>query len=287
MARTIAECNTYIVNSLVTNFATVGMTIDPLLWSKRNFLRLICYSFAVAQAYFEQLADQSIAEMEDIQNKSAAATKPWIQDKMFKFQYSATNPQYVQIFNGIPEYPTVDENLKIITACAVTSTVTQTVKVKVAKGDPFVALAAGEITAAQDYIDTIGVAGINYVVTSLDADKLWIVADIWFKGSYNAVIQTNVINALNEFMLNLSRNDFSGYIYVADIMKCIKAVEGVNDATLNDVQCRSDVQAFGAGIDLVIGADVVLRKYPTVAGYIIQEDTAGETFADKLNFIAE
>ena len=287
MARTVAECNQYIVNNLVTHFATVGITINPTLWSKRNFLRLICYSFAIAQALYEQLADNSIAEMEDIQNKSAAATKPWIQDKMFKFQYSATNPQYVQIVNGIPGYPTVDENLKIITACAVTTTVTQNVKVKVAKEDPFVALSAPEITAAQDYIDTIGTAGITYIVTSLDADKIWIEADIWFKGSYNAVIQTNVINALNAFLLNLSKTDFSGFIYVADIINCIKAVEGVNDVTLNDVQCRSDAQAFGAGIDLVIGADVVLRKYPSVAGYIIQEDTVGQTFADTLNFIAE
>jgi hypothetical protein len=287
MARTVQECNDYIVTNLVTEFAAVGITIDPNLWSKRNLLRNICYTFAIAQSLFEQLADISIAAMQDIQTKSAAATKAWIQDKMFKFQYSATTPQYVQMVNGIPQYPVVNDTLKIITACSVATSVTQTVNIKVAKGDPLSALAAGELTAAQDYIDTIGTAGINYVVLSDDADKLYIEANIYYRGSYAAVIQANVIDAIDAYLLNLSRTDFNGYIYVADLVKMIDNIEGVNDVELVNVKARYDSQSFGAGIDLVTAGDVVQRRYLAGAGYLIQEDTVGYTFADSLTFIAE
>jgi len=55
-------------------------------------LRNICYVYAIAQALFEQLNDLAIEQMNEIQSISAAATPLWIQNKMFKFQYSATNP---------------------------------------------------------------------------------------------------------------------------------------------------------------------------------------------------
>lgn len=225
--------------------------------------------------------------MKDIKTKSAAETKAWIHDKMIKFQYSVTTPQYVQMVNGIPQYPVVNDTLKIITACSVATSVTQTVNIKVAKGDPLSALAAGELTAAQDYIDTIGTAGINYVVLSDDADKLYVEANIYYRGSYSAVIQANVIDAIDAYLLNLSRTDFNGYIYVADLVKMIDNIEGVNDVELVNVKSRYDSQSFGTGIDLVIAGDVVQRRYLAGAGYLIQEDTVGYTFADSLTFIAE
>ena len=287
MARTVQECYEYITTNLTTQFAAVGITIDPNLWSKRNYMRLLCYTFAIAQSLFEQLADISIAKMQDIQNKSAAATKAWIQDKMFKFQYSATTPQNVAIVNGVPQYPQEIEEFKIITACSVTSTVTQTVNIKVAKGDPLAALAAGELTAAQDYINTIGTAGVTYVVQSSNPDRLYIKATIYYKGIYSAVIQQRVIDTLDAWMLNLSKTDFNGYVYVAELQKAIDNIEGVNDVFLEDVDARYSTQSFGGGISLVDAGDVLQRRYLTGAGYIIQEDTVSQTFADTLTFVAE
>jgi hypothetical protein len=287
MARTVQECNDYIVTNLVTQFASIGVTINPLLWSKRNFLRVTCYSFAIAQALFEQLADLSIAQMTEIQSKSAAATKAWVQDKFFKFQYSATVPQYVTMVNGIPQYPIVNESLRIVTACAVSTTLTNNVIVKLAKSDPLTNLSAGEITAAQDYIDTIGTAGINYIVQSTGPDRLYIKANIFYKGTYSAIIQTTVIDAINAYLLDLSKTDFNGYLYVASLNRMIKNIEGVNDVEFVDVQARYSSQSFGAGTNLIVAGDVVSRRYLTGAGYIIEEGTSGQTFADQLTFIAE
>lgn len=287
MARTVQECNDYIVTNLVAQFASIGVTINPLLWSKRNFLRVTCYSFAIAQALFEQLADLSIAQMTEIQSKSAAATKAWIQDKFFKFQYSATDPQYVTMVNGVPQYPIENESLRIVTACAVSTTVVNNVIVKLAKSDPLTNLSAGEITAAQDYIDTIGTAGINYIVQSSSPDRLYIKANIYYKGTYSAIIQTTVIDAINAYLLGLSKTDFNGYLYVASLNRMIKNIEGVNDVEFVDIKARYSSQSFGAGTDLVVLGDVVSRRYLTGAGYIIEEGTAGQTFADQLTFIPE
>lgn len=300
MARSVDEINQYIVAQLVSNCALVGVTINPATWSTRNWLRLICYTVAISQALLEQLQDLFIQTAESIQARSAASSILWVQDAMFKFQYSATLPQVLQFITisltsptGVPfdyiylAYPIIDTNLRIVTACSVKTNLSNQVTVKVAKGSPFVALTAPEISAAQSYIDMKGAAGITYIVTSLNADKLYIVADIWYAGAYSAVIQTNVIAALDAFLQTLSITNFDGSLKVSDVEVLIRGVEGVNDVVLKEVWCREDAEAFGTGATLVTGSDVVSRLYNSAAGYLVQENTVGETFADKLNFIAQ
>lgn len=287
MARTVQECYDYITTNLTTEFATVGITIVPALWSRRNVLRNICYTFAIAQALFEQLQDLALAQMEAVQAISAAATPLWIQDKMFKFQYSATNPQVLQIINDVPAYAVVDTDLQIIKGCSVNTTVVNSVIIKTAKSSPLEALSVGEVAAAQTYIDQLGTAGINYTVLSLDSDKLYVEAQVFFQGLYSAVIQSTVIAALDSYLENLSTNNFNGYVYALEVEQVIRAVEGVNDVVVNRVSGRYDAQTVLTGIDLVLANELVNRRYLTGAGYIIQEDTANYTFADTLTFTAE
>lgn len=287
MARTVQECYEYITTNLTTEFATVGITITPSLWSRRNVLRNICYTYAIAQALFEQLNDLAIAQMTAIQEISAAATPLWIQDKMFKFQYSATNPQVLQIINNVPAYTTVDEDLQIIKGCSVTTTVVNSVIIKTAKESPLTALSVGEVAAAQTYIDQLGTAGINYTVLSLDSDKLYVEAEVFYQGLFSPVIQTTVIDALDAYLENLSTNNFNGYVYALDIERVIRGVEGVNDVVVNRVSGRYDAQTVLTGIDLVLANELINRRYLTGAGYIIQEDTPTYTFADTLTFTAE
>lgn len=287
MSRTVDEINSYIKAQLVTNFAAIGITIDPTTWSKRNMLRLICFTMATCQALLEQLQDLFQQTIEDIAAKAPAASAPWVQDKMFKFQYSATDPQIIALINTVPEYPVVDPTLRIITACSVTSSVSNETQVKVAKGNPFVALSPPEKSAAQGYINTIGVAGINYVVISLDSDKMFIEADIYYQGQYAAVIQANVIAAIEAWFVDRATNNFNGTVDMADLEGIINKVTGVNDVVLKNVRGRADADAFAAGIDLILGTQVIQRKWQTIAGYIGQETDTGHTFTDSLNFIAE
>lgn len=287
MARTIAECNDYIVSTLVSTFGAQGITITPTLWSKANLLRLICYSFAVVQALGEQLQDIAIAKMQAIQDVSTAATAPWLQDAIFKFQYSATTPQYLSIINGVLQYAVVNPVLRIVSACSISTTVTNVVNIKVAKGAPLGPLAAGELTALQNYVANKGTAGIVYNVTSTTSDKLYLKATIYYQGVYAAIIQANVIAAIDDYLVNLSKTRFGGDILALELDTYIRGLEGVNDVYIDRLSVRYNAQALFGGIDLVLDGDWINRKFTFGAGYAIQETTASNTFADTLTFTAE
>ena len=288
MARSTEEINSYIVDNLVTQMATIGITINPITWSRRNMLRAICYTVAICQGLMEQLQDLFQQNIEATVAKAYAGSAPWIQDKMFKFQYSATDPQVVALIDLVPTYPVIDPTLRIITACSVTSTISSEVTVKVAKGSPLTALVDGtELAAAQSYLNIIGIEGINYVAVSLQSDKIYIDADIYYAGQYSAVIQANVINAINAFLQGLSITNFNGNLKMTDLENEIRNITGVNDVVLKNVRGRADADLFAAGIDLILGTAVIQRQWVTRAGYIGSETDTGHTLIDSLNFIAE
>jgi hypothetical protein len=287
MARSVAECNEYITSNLVTQFAAVGITINPTLWSTRNLLRLICYTIAIAQSLSEQLWDIALAKMEAVQEASSPASARWLQNAVFNFQYSSTTPQVLVVSNGVAAYDPVNEALRIVEACAVSSTIANTVLVKAAKNSPLEPLAVGELSSLQTYVDMIGTAGITYVVSSDDADKLYLEGTIYYQGAYSSVIEANVIAAIELYLTELSITRFGGDILMSDIEVMVRSIPGVNDVAFERVSVRYDSQTIHTGIDLVLAGDWVNRKYIMGAGYMVQEDTATYTFADKLTFVAE
>lgn len=287
MARSVDEINQYMVDAFVANFAAIGITVNPTTWSKRNLVRAIIYTIAIGQALVEQLQDEFLAIVEDVVSVAAASSFTWIQNKMFEFQYSATDPQFVTLINTIPVYAVVDTTLRIITACSVVSDLSNTVSIKVAKGSPLQALSGLEISSAQGYINTIGTAGIEYKVISLNPDKIYVNADIYFQGQYASVIQSNVIATITTWLASLSVINLDGKVKMSDLEEEIRDIKGVNDVVLKNVRARPDSALFAAGIDLILGTKILLREYSAEAGYIVPETTAGQTFSDSLNFITE
>lgn len=293
MARSIAQIQQSIIDQIAAT-PELGYYDDDNIWhnitentSARSIWRLWTWVVATAIAVHEQLVDLYIIVIEAIVARASAASTLWVQDKLFKFQYDATTPQIVQLIDTVPQYPVVDESKRIITACSVTTDINNTVNIKVAKSNPYVALSAPEKSAAQSYIDTIGVAGITYVVISLNADKIYIDADIYFQGQYVTVISDNVIAALNAYFQRLSLINFNGSLKMSDLEGIIRNVEGVNDVVLKNVKGRDDATAFAFGTYFIQNSAVVQRLWNSTAGYIVQETTAGQTFADSLNFIAQ
>lgn len=283
MARTIAQIQAQIIATKEAQPELAGLTST----SKRAIWNLWTFVIAACIAIFEQLLDSFLTEVETQVAQSAGASVLWLQAKMFQFQYDATTPQVIQLINTVPQYPVIDANKRIITACSVTSSLSNQVSIKVAKSSPFVALASAELTAAQSYINTIGAAGITYNVISLNADKLYVQAEIYYQGQYSTVIQQNVIDAINSFLQNLSTTNFNGSMKISDLEGAIRNVAGVNDVVLNNVRGRDDASSFANGIDLVLNNTVISRQWNTIAGYIVQETTSGKTFADSLTFIAQ
>lgn len=283
MARTIAQIQAQILTAKNAEPELAEMTSA----SKRAIFNLWAFITASCVAILEQLIDLFTTQTEATVARSAGTSNLWVQDKMFKFQYDATDPQIIQLINTIPAYPVEDASKRIITACSVSSQVSNEVNIKVAKGNPYQALGGSEKTAAQGYIDTIGTSGIKYTVISLAPDNLYIDGTIYYLGQYSAIIKTNVIAAINDYLQKLSLTNFDGTIKMSDLEQLIRNVTGVVDVVLNRVRIRADTDMFAGGIDLILATAIIQRLAHPVAGYIISETLGGFTLNDSLQFVSQ
>ncbi len=274
-----------IISQLVTNPSQVQYN--------NNFIDIV----ARAINFLEQLMDVLKSDLETKISKGAVGNSAWLEDKILnEFQYSATTPQVTELIDNVPTYPTIDASLRIVTRASVTTAGLNTCLVKVAKSDPPEIMTSPEINALSAYLNQggdgtiagngrgVGFVGVNYNVRSYDPDKLYLEAEIIYNGQYAGVIQTTVEAAINDYMATL---DFNSKINVLDLEIKIKAVEGVSDVIINDLAMRPDTTPFTSKTFLVQTKTTILSSYPTYAGYIVGEDTVGETFADKLTYTAQ
>lgn len=241
----------------------------------------------------ESLWERKQDEYETILGRGSVGSVGWVIQKAKEFQYDSGTPQIMQLIDGEPAYPVVDESKRIVTY-AVCRNNLGLAKILVAKDDPPTKLAAGELSALQDYFTSsgtsttlgvgIGFAGQNLEVDSLDPDLLYLEATIWYYGQFANTIQAAVILAIENRIKDLSPE---GYIYIQAVIDAIQEVEGVQDVRIVNMSARDAATPFGSGSDLVIaGSYNSIPSYATSAGYAIQETTAGSTFADKLTFNA-
>jgi len=279
MARTIEQIKSAIISDIqaTPELAQANSTSNRAIW------RLFAFVQASAILLLEQLIDVFISENDIKISKAIPATASWLSAKVFEFQYSALNPQIVQLIDFAPTYPIIDKSLRLITRCSVVTTISNQVIIKVAKSEPPTALTTTELNSLQSYINQIGIIGVNYNCQSLTSDKLYIDAEIYYDGQYSTVISFSVITAINLFLSKLS---FNGVLKVSDIELAIRNVVGVNDVLLKNVKMRSDATAFANGTFLIQNNTVISRIFPTVSGYVVGETTSGNTFTNKLTFIA-
>lgn len=280
MARTVDNIQTDIINKVESSADLSGLTSQ----SRRSIWIMFTYVFAYIQSLFEQKTDIFKTEIENIVDVAAPNTAAWVQNRVFKFQYDATTPQVITLNNLVPSYPTINADLQIVTRCSVKADLSNNVKIKVAKSEPHVALTAPEKSALQDYVSTIGCAGINYLVSSSDSDKLYVEADVYYQGQYSAIISDSVIAAIEAFLAALP---FDGQVLLSDLERTIRTTTGVKDVVLKNVKARANGTAFSSATSLVTSNAVISRNWNTVAGYIVGETETGETLVDKLNFIPQ
>lgn len=290
MARTVAQIQATIVAAIAADgtlpaaIRAQAAAFDPnasLSTSRRAWWLLMTYVVASAQGVEEQLMDSFKADIELLAATVPPGTPPWVQSKILQFQYDETNPQIIQLIDLVPQYLPVIVEDQIITRCSVTTDLSGNVTIKVAKKNPPVALTVDELAALQDYINTIGFAGITYTCTTANADQLYLSMNLFYKGQYSAVIQANVIAAINAFLASIP---FDGDMLLSDLEGAIKAVAGVVDVVFLNVGARPDANPLSMA-NLVSNSQIVNRVWNTVSGYIIGEASIGNDFASTINFI--
>jgi hypothetical protein len=281
VARQISEIQQQMLDNIAAD-SVLGSLLTST--SKRAIYRLFTYIVAVAINALEQLIDIFTLSVESTAAKAAPATPAWVQDQILKFQYDANTPQVIQLIDFAPQYPTVDETLRIISRCSVTTNLSNSVLIKVATGEPPAALSAPQLSALQSYVNQIGIAGVSYLVTSEISDKLFVQANVYYLGQYSAVIKANVVAAIEAY---LGAIPFNGQMKITDLEDAITGVEGVTDVVMVNVRARGNSTAFADGSFLVQNQQTIGRLWATIAGYIVGETTSGNTLNDSITFIAE
>lgn len=281
MARSVDQIQQQIIADKESRPELAGLTST----SRRAIWWLWTFVVAAPMAYLEQLMDEMTAEINLQISKGAPASAAWIQKKVFEFQYDAVDPQIIQLIDTVPQYVIVRPELRIISRVSITTTLNNVVLVKVATGEPPAALDALQKSSLQGFLNVIGTSGITYVAVSEPADRLYLGADVYFLGDYGSVIQANVIAAINAFLAKFSQEEFNGSLLLSDLIEAVKKVPGVNDFVLRNVRARRSTDPFASATYLVQNQLYISRLWATVAGYIVEEDTSGQTFADSLNFI--
>lgn len=255
------------------------------------------YIVATQMYLQETLWDIFKADLETIVDRAPVGSDKWTQLRVLRFQYDATTPQVVEIDSNFSvDYPTIDTTKRIITRAAVRTTATRTVNVKVAKSDPPEALDSLELSSLQSYLNNtgdgtfagrgvgIGFAGVRYLATSLEADKLYCAATIYYNGQYANVISSTVIDAINNYLANIS---FDGNFKVTSLVDAIQSVAGVTDVVINDIAIRPDTDVIANSNYLVQNNTTIIPTYLLNSGYVVEEDTAGYLFTDSLIFTAQ
>lgn len=321
MARTQENIYQLMTTSYTSIVQTMfGRVINPAIflpenWSMYNLEGLLFWVCAGAIAIFEQIFDNYTTGIEAIIAVARPQTNLWFQDKVInEFQYSATVPQVLS-FNTttkILAYPTVNAALRIVTQAAIVPTQFGTTTIKVAKGGinpvPLTSGTGSELEGLNSYLSQLSVPGINIEATSNRADKLFMQATINYNGQYSAIISPTVIAAINAYLRSIpttgivAPNSPVGLMKLTDLILFIRAVPGVIDIDLENVNARADGTTFPPAANNMVNNNVWItnewQSGQQGAGWIVPETTNLYTFTDlripadpikplNLNFVAQ
>ena len=278
MARSISTIAQQMLDAKAADSNLAGLTST----SQTSIWRLWIFIVAACINVFEQLIDIFKVEIETTVENNYVGTPKWIRTKALEFQYSAANPQFLEITDNTKiAYPVIDTSLRIVTRASVATDLNKTVTIKVAKDEPPTQLTGAEPVALQAYFSELVPAGVYWEIVNAVSDKLYIEGEVFYDGMYSATIGTIVPDAINAY---LSSIDFDGLIKVSDLENAIRSATGVIDIKLENVWLRANSIPLANGFKLIDAFTLVIISATPFAGYAVEEDTVGETWADKITY---
>jgi hypothetical protein len=292
MARSIPV----IYNQLLTaKNAQSNLNTQLTSTSQVSIWNLWLWITAVGQNLFEQLCDLFTINIETLIANAPVFTPQWIVQMCKNYQYSAANPQLLQLNASAVYpylsigYPVVNTSLCPVAQAAVVSSINHELIIKVTGSsgplDGTPGVTTGPICSGlASYLNQILTPDTQYQIINDAADQIFIQAEIFYNASYSGVIQANVQAAFTNYFASIP---FNGVVMVSAIEEAVLAVPGVTDIILNNVYYRTTkntgtpsggtppTNAFYATQMLVNNNTLILRSYPTYAGYVVTEQTSG------------
>ena len=270
MARTINQ----IYDSIITQVAATPELVGLSSPSATAIYKLLAYVMAVAHWTHETIFDRFTADVEAKLARAQPGTAKWYADQVKKFQQG---DQLLVDDDGI-HYAAGTTGLKLVTqATAKENFTTNQLFLKLATDDATApgglrALTAPEMVQVRGYIAQIRFPGTRIIETTGDADRLKLVAEVFFDPLVDVVsLKAAVRASLRSYLAQL---EFDGLVFVARLEDAIQSVAGVKDVLLGTVSARN-----GTG-----NATPITRVYETVAGFIVEDDAQGAGFLDTITF---
>lgn len=278
MARSIQDIAQQMLDAKAEDSNLSGLTST----SQTSIWRLWIFIVAAAYNVFEQLMDLFKVEIETTVENNYVGTPKWIRQKCLEFQYSAVNPQVLEITDNTKiAYPVIDTSLRIVTRASVTTDLNKIVKIKVAKGEQPTQLVGAEPVALQAYLSELVPAGVYWELINAVSDKLFIEGEVFYDGQYSATIQANVEAGINAYLAGI---DFDGLIKIVDLETSIRQVTGVKDLKLKNVWLRANSIPLSNGFKMIDTFTLVIISAVPYAGYAVEETTEDETWEDKITY---
>jgi hypothetical protein len=272
MARPISEIFDSIQTARAADATLAGLN-SP---SATALHRVWSYITAVAFYALETIYDRHKADVLAALARAKPGTATWYAEQALQFQEGDT----LQADDEGIHYAAGSTGAKIITrAAAVENELTGKLFIKVATDGPtpgtLAPLSAAQLVQVRAYFDRKGFAGVRKEVVSRAADRLKVVASVFYDALIDVpALQLQVQAAVQAYLATLSDVDFDGLLYLSKIEDAIQAVPGVRDVQLVEVSARAGNTA----------PTLITRYYETQAGYIVTDEAAGSTLADTLTF---
>lgn len=248
------------------NAITGSVLTDPELTqltspSAASVWRLWVFITSVCIWVHEYLWGLFRQEVDEVAANAVPNTARWLRNQLYRFQYG-----YDLLFdNYVPYYTTQDPDAQIIAQAAVVETTTGLVLVKVAKrasGGLLEPLTPLEVQAVEQYIDDIKPAGTITQVLSLNADKIKVLAEVYYDPLFVQIaVKTNTEKAIVNYLQNLA---FNGKLHLSKLQDAIQSAPGVIDVNLSYVGAQVGTNPYTQISNSVYPAT---PTYQSVAGY--------------------
>lgn len=287
MARTLAVITTEIKTKVRTYPELDDFLFPEEGGSQVSVFNLVIFTVAASMYTLEVMIDILQSTIQGIADSAPAGNAKWLQRQILNFQYG----DVITLVDFVPTYVPVDESARIITRVSVKELGSGIVAIKVAKGTPpsLGPLSGPELAALKDYYygtsttEGIGFAGVRATFVNLSPDRMRVEATVYFLGQYiEADVKAAVIAAIDDFFATFQAIAFDGTVYMIKLVDAIQAVPGVSRVVLTDVKARENTVVLGSATTINIQG-----TYTTVAGYLISEDTAGNTLDDTITMQEE
>lgn len=295
MARSVDEIQQEIKTQIRTYPSLDNFLFPEEGGSKASVFNVIIFVVSAAIFTFEVLIDNLQNDILLTASRAPAGNAHWLREQILNFQFgdqvqmNTTDPDADDYF--VPKYDPVVEANKIVTQATVLDGINGTTNIKVAKGvsPALEPLTGPELTALRDYYsgttttEGIGFSGVSATIISIDPDRMRVEANIFYFGQFvPADTKAALIVAIDEFFNDFGETNFGGKIFINKLVDAMQAVPGVSRVELIDIHGRPDTTPYPGG-DVVD----IQGVYTTTAGYVISEDTAGNTLDDTITMIEE